>query len=137
MSHRPIQLLPASRWPAWPVGTVLLIAAAAAASAAGLYWATERGEMFCLMKRLLHIPCPACGGTRAGLCLLHGDIAAAFAYNPLVVGVAAAVACLVVLRFALGRRVSIRLGRRGRVMACTAAAAAFVAHWVFLIATGK
>jgi hypothetical protein len=28
--------------------------------------------------------CPLCGGTRLGAALLHGDVAAAFAFNPLV-----------------------------------------------------
>ena len=30
------------------------------------------GMTSCMMKRVLGIPCPGCGGTRALICLLHG-----------------------------------------------------------------
>lgn len=37
----------------------------------------------CLFKQFFHIPCPACGSTRAIMALLRGDVPASFAYNPL------------------------------------------------------
>lgn len=37
----------------------------------------------CIYKRLLGIPCPGCGMTRAYYGLFHGDIHAAFFYHPL------------------------------------------------------
>lgn len=38
----------------------------------------------CPFRALTGWECPFCGGTRLGAALLHGDVAAAFAYNPLV-----------------------------------------------------
>ena len=36
----------------------------------------------CLFKKLIGIPCPACGMTRAYTAIFKGDFAAAFYYNP-------------------------------------------------------
>ncbi len=137
MSQPAIQLLPAPRWPAWRKRTTALLSAATAATVLGLYGATQLGQMFCLMKRLFHIPCPACGGTRAALGLLHGDFAGALLYNPLAVAVVLAAASVAILRIAFGRRLAIRLGRRGTVAACIVGAAVFIANWVFLITSGR
>jgi hypothetical protein len=38
----------------------------------------------CPFRELTGWECPFCGGTRLGSALLHGDIGAAFAYNPVV-----------------------------------------------------
>ena len=46
----------------------------------------------CLFREWTGIPCPSCGSTRMAETLLAGDIAGAFAHNPLVFGVLAAVA---------------------------------------------
>lgn len=37
----------------------------------------------CLMKQFFHIPCPACGSTRAIVALLHGHLQESLAWNPL------------------------------------------------------
>lgn len=37
----------------------------------------------CVFNMLTGLLCPGCGGTRALHALLHGDVAAAFAFNPL------------------------------------------------------
>ncbi|MEP7121782.1 MAG: DUF2752 domain-containing protein [Byssovorax sp.] len=37
----------------------------------------------CLVRLALGVPCPACGLTRAGLALAHGDLAAAQRFHPL------------------------------------------------------
>jgi len=39
----------------------------------------------CPLKKLLGIPCPVCGMTRAGLSLLHGEIGQSFYYHPLLI----------------------------------------------------
>lgn len=36
----------------------------------------------CPFQRLLHLPCPGCGLTRACCAISHGDFAAAWALNP-------------------------------------------------------
>lgn len=38
----------------------------------------------CPFRTLTGWDCPLCGGTRMGAALLHGDVAAAYGYNPLV-----------------------------------------------------
>ena len=57
------------------------------------------------MKRFLGAPCPTCGSTRAAVLLLQGDVAGAFAVQPLVTFVFVVVMPLLVgtLLFA-GRR---------------------------------
>lgn len=37
----------------------------------------------CPFRNITGIPCPACGLTRATVCLFKGDIASAFKFNPL------------------------------------------------------
>jgi uncharacterized protein DUF2752 len=48
-----------------------------------LYAATGRG-FGCPFRAVTGWDCPFCGGTRLGSALLHGDVATAFAFNPLV-----------------------------------------------------
>jgi hypothetical protein len=56
-----------------------------------LYATTGRG-LPCPLRMLTGWQCPLCGGTRLGSALLHGDVAAAFADNPVVlIGLAVAV----------------------------------------------
>lgn len=40
-------------------------------------------DMPCIFRAALGIECPGCGTTRAWLAVLRGDLASAFAYNPL------------------------------------------------------
>jgi hypothetical protein len=37
----------------------------------------------CVFAHVLHVPCPACGSTRAVLALLSGDLHGVLHYNPL------------------------------------------------------
>jgi uncharacterized protein DUF2752 len=39
----------------------------------------------CPFRALTGFTCPACGGTRGLHCLLHGDVVAAFKFNPLLI----------------------------------------------------
>lgn len=43
------------------------------------------GVVACPLRSMTGIACPGCGGTRAGLALLRGDIAMALALNPFLV----------------------------------------------------
>lgn len=59
----------------------------------------------------LGIPCPLCGGTRATLALVHGDLAAAWSWNPLVPALALVVLLLIgraALGSLTGRWISVR-----------------------------
>jgi hypothetical protein len=47
-----------------------------------LFYSGNGHASFCLFKTLTGIPCPACGTTRAVMCLLAGNISDAFLYNP-------------------------------------------------------
>jgi hypothetical protein len=47
-----------------------------------LYATTGAGAP-CPFRMITGWDCPLCGGTRMGAALLHGDVAAAFAFNPL------------------------------------------------------
>lgn len=47
-------------------------------------YATTGIGLPCPFRMLTGWECPFCGGTRLGSALLHGDVVAAFAYNPLV-----------------------------------------------------
>lgn len=49
-----------------------------------VFWVFGRLGIGCVFQALLGIPCPGCGMTRAVLALLRLDLAAAFAYHPLV-----------------------------------------------------
>lgn len=48
-----------------------------------LYASTGIG-LPCPFREVTGWECPFCGGTRLGSALLHGDVAAAFGYNPVV-----------------------------------------------------
>lgn len=56
-----------------------LLAAALAAAA----FALGAAHVPCAFARLLHVPCPGCGSTRAMLALATGDLPAFLRYNPL------------------------------------------------------
>jgi hypothetical protein len=82
-------------------GTVLTVAALAI-----LYLFPPAQYAFyprCGFYALTGLQCPGCGGLRATHCLLHGDLAGALGYNPLLVvlapGVLALGAWLAVARF--------------------------------------
>jgi hypothetical protein len=88
----------------------------------------------CLFRSVTGLPCPTCGGTRAGVALSRLDLAGAFAFNPLVTiggiafllgGIAAGAAALA------GRPLSepSRYGLRVRLAALLAVAL----NWAWLL----
>ncbi len=104
---------------------VLLFGTAALAGATGtviLYLVDPQVSVFfppCPFLRLTGLYCAGCGALRATHALLHGRLAAAFAYNPLLVASLPALAALVV-RPAWARRPDV-----ARI-----AAATLLAYWL-------
>lgn len=111
---------------------VALAAAAALVAAAHLY-----GIVLCPLKRFTGVPCPSCGSTRAAFLLLHGDVAAAFAMQPLFT-----ILALAALPAAAAAVLSARFRRAATVVAAkplfwTAAAALVAANWIYAIGNGN
>jgi hypothetical protein len=73
--RRPFEAVGGLRW--------LVGYAAFGLSVATLYATTGIGFP-CPFRAVTGWECPLCGGTRLGAALLHGDVAAAFAFNPVV-----------------------------------------------------
>ncbi|WP_051215241.1 DUF2752 domain-containing protein [Granulicoccus phenolivorans] len=61
--------------------------------AGGVYAVTGHG-IPCPVLHLTGLLCPVCGSSRMGVALLHGDVAAAWAWNPFMLLLAAALAAL-------------------------------------------
>lgn len=51
--------------------------------AAELLMRIGQGELPCLFQMITGLYCPGCGGTRAALSLLHGQILRSLLYNPI------------------------------------------------------
>lgn len=73
--RRPFRAVGGLRW---------LVGYAAFGLGVSTLYATTGIGFPCPFRELTGWECPFCGGTRLGSALLHGDVGAAFAYNPLV-----------------------------------------------------
>lgn len=86
----------------WPWVALAVLAAGVAA----LLYFFNPGQYsfypFCVFHRVTGWECPGCGGLRAAHQLLHGHIATAFKYNPLVVAAAPVVLVWAVRRWFKG-----------------------------------
>jgi hypothetical protein len=118
----------------------LLGVAGAALATLFSVWAPPDDPFFslCLFRRLLAIPCPGCGLTRAVAALARGDLGAALAYHPAApVLVAEAAGLWLVWGAALLRRRALpALLRRQGDGLLLAHGAALVALWTGRLATG-
>lgn len=103
-------------------------------------WAVFRSGLStpgCVFRRLTDLPCLACGGTRCLRSVLAGDLAAAFAYNPLVAlalsGLALWSAHAAVARLR-GDPLRLRLvtDRAGSLLLRWGLAFGLVIHWMWL-----
>ena len=89
----------------------------------------------CPTAALLHLPCPGCGMTRAGVALLHGDLAGALALHPLSVVAVPLVGGLVAWNAAAYVRSGTAPGltalhARWVTLATAALGAALIAVWI-------
>ena len=90
------------------VGVVL-----AGGLALSVLYATTGVGVPCPLRAMTGWQCPLCGGTRMGAALLHGDVAAAYAFNPLAlvaIGVLAVLAAVWAIEVSGGP--AVRLPRR-------------------------
>ena len=83
---------------------------------------------FCVFHRVTGLECPGCGGLRATHQLLHGHIAMAFRYNPLVVTAAPFVLVLLVRRWWRGP--GHPLSHRAMVIMAWLAFVVLVTFWI-------
>jgi len=69
------------------VRILLAVVAAGGAASVLFFFAPEQHGFYprCLFHALTGLQCPGCGGLRAAHRLLHGDLAGAFHFNPLMV----------------------------------------------------
>ena len=98
------------------------------------------GLTLCPMKRLLGVPCPTCGATRAVVLLLRGDVCGAFVMQPLAMGVVCLLApAALAVRLAFGaRRTKAFLSAAARTPTFWfAVVAAVLANWAYVIAHGN
>jgi hypothetical protein len=100
----------------WIVSAVIGLAIAAASAL--LYWFDPNGYGFypiCLFHRATGLLCPGCGALRATHQLLHGNLSAAFQFNPMLVTALALLAIgagVVVIASWLGKPVTFRVSRK-------------------------
>ena len=99
-------------------------------------WLTRhlgRSVTICPLRRLVGVPCAACGTTRGWLTLLRGDVLGAFGHNPLFLLVVCLLSVGLAVRVATGRTLRIRLTRAEIIIACCAGATLLAANWAYVI----
>lgn len=105
-------------------------------------WLVENGWVdfgTCAMKATLGIPCLTCGATRATMRLLHGDLAGAMSFQPMMIVVYALLALwgLVSLgMFAANRRARLKLSPLEDRIFKGALIVIPLVNWAYLIIAG-
>lgn len=130
-----IEIVHVSRRPRWPLWAVLIVLVWSACGAA-LVWLSayfHRPVQLCLIKRLTGVACPTCGFTRGALSLLHGQVAQAWFYNPLLYSALALFFAVVAIRIISARSVRINLTGTERSATWILAGALFFANWAYVI----
>lgn len=112
------------RWPSWAIavtGAWLGLVALARVAAPD--------AVLCTFRRITGVPCPGCGATRAVAALAQGEIAHAFALNPLFLAALLLLASLLALRLLAGVAPRLRPSRAALLIA----AALVVVNWAYVI----
>lgn len=88
----------------------------------------------CLLYDFLGLPCPACGGSRAGLSLLRGDLPGALIHNPLVTLALCAGSSILAIRLISGRQLVMDWSHRIDRIVPLLLVAAVLANWIYVFA---
>jgi len=130
-----VTLVKVPRRPPWPLWAIGLVVGWLGVTGAAV-WLMQRYHqhvVLCAFKRLTGYPCPTCGATRGVLRLLHGDVAGAWQFNPLLFSVLAGGVALLAFRLAFGRVVRVQASRRQRRIAWAVAIVLVLINWAYLV----
>ena len=123
-----------------PLGAILAGIGILAAIAVGVLRLDSLPFTLCFFKFVTGLPCATCGSTRALGRLFHGDVAGAFAMNPLaaagMMGLLPWAAADLAL-MARGKAFGLELGPAAARVARVAAVAAVFVNWAYLVAAGR
>jgi hypothetical protein len=127
-----------SRLPHWPWWSVLIVGAWGGLVATAAYLSRAYGvhATLCPFKRLTHLPCPTCGGTRGTMAILGGDPIQGFLYNPLLFAVLAAIAADLLLRLIFAGSVRLQTSNRERKILLLLLLVLIGLDWAYLIRRG-
>jgi hypothetical protein len=123
-----------------PLGAIFLAIGVLGAAAVAVLHLDRVPILICLFRASTGIPCLTCGATRAAALLAGGDLAGAFAMNPLATAGALALVPWGLADLALlprGRALAVEMAPSAAWVARGLAVAAVLANWGYLIATGK
>lgn len=95
------------------------------------------GISLCPVKRLFGLPCPTCGATRALLLAARGDVAAAFALQPLVMVLAALAGPVALAAFAFRSFRMFVAAVLGSPWTWGVLSATVLANWAYVIMNGN
>jgi hypothetical protein len=133
-----LRFQPVSRLPHWPWWSVLIVGVwgGLVATAAYLSRVCNIQTPLCPFKRLTHLPCPTCGGTRGVLAILSGDPIQGFLYNPLLFAVLAALAANLLLRLIFAGSFRLQTSSRERKALLLIFLVLIGLNWAYLIHRG-
>jgi hypothetical protein len=105
-------------------------------------WAIQKGWIVfgtCGLKMLVGVPCLTCGATRATIHLLHGNLGAALAMQPLVIVAYIGLSFWGIVSlgsFLAAKQVRVKLTSRQNTAVKAALLVLPFANWVYLIGVG-
>jgi hypothetical protein len=94
------------------------------------------GVSLCPVKAATGVPCPTCGSTRAVMAAAHGDLVAAFAYNPFTTIIVFGVLVWLVARFVVGWRLTLVVGAETERRLWLGGFTLLAANWIYLLWAG-
>ncbi len=118
---------------AWIVSVTLFFCAILA-----LYFFNQRyGTQLtpCPFKFVTSTPCFLCGGTRASMSLISGNVSRAFSFNPLVTFALLLIFTRIILKFAFGRKIKRTGFLADRRALWLIVIVAVTSNWIYVIRT--